>query len=53
MSGGLTPSQTVGPFLGMGLPWPDGPSVVAEGTPGAITISGRLSIGPATRSRTG
>ena len=47
MSGGLglTPSQTVGPFLGMGLPWPDGPEVVAEGTPGAITISGRLTDG--------
>ena len=43
MTGGLTPSQTVGPFLGMGLPWPDGPFVVAEGTPGAITISGTLS----------
>jgi protocatechuate 3,4-dioxygenase, alpha subunit len=42
---GLTPSQTVGPFLGMGLPWPDGPDVVAEGTPGAITISGRLTDG--------
>jgi len=42
---GLTPSQTVGPFLGIGLPWPDGPDVVAEGTPGAITISGRLTDG--------
>jgi protocatechuate 3,4-dioxygenase, alpha subunit len=38
----LTPSQTVGPFLGVGLPWPDGPFVVPEGTPGAITISGRV-----------
>jgi len=45
VSSGLTPSQTVGPFLGMGLPWPDGPYVVAEGTPGAITISGRLFDG--------
>ena len=33
----LTPSQTVGPFLAIGLPWPDGPSVVPEDTPGAIT----------------
>ena len=45
MTGGLTPSQTVGPYLGIGLPWPDGPYVVAEGTPGAITIRGRLFDG--------
>jgi protocatechuate 3,4-dioxygenase alpha subunit len=42
---GLTPSQTVGPYLGIGLPWPDGPYVVAEGTPSAITITGRLIDG--------
>jgi protocatechuate 3,4-dioxygenase alpha subunit len=36
----LTPSQTVGPFLALGLPWADGPFVVSEGTPGAITITG-------------
>ena len=36
----LTPSQTVGPFLEIGLPWPDGPFVVPEDTPGAITITG-------------
>jgi protocatechuate 3,4-dioxygenase, alpha subunit len=36
----LTPSQTIGPFLAIGLPWPDGPFVVPEGTPGAITIGG-------------
>ncbi len=29
-----TPSQTVGPFLAIGLPWPDGPDVVPAGTPG-------------------
>ena len=40
MSLPLTPSQTIGPFLAIGLPWPDGPFVVPEGTPGAITISG-------------
>jgi protocatechuate 3,4-dioxygenase, alpha subunit len=45
VTGGLTPSQTVGPFLGMGLPWPDGPTVVAEDTPGAITITGTLTDG--------
>jgi protocatechuate 3,4-dioxygenase alpha subunit len=41
----LTPSQTVGPFFAMRLPWPDGPFVVPEGTPGAITIMGRLYDG--------
>lgn len=41
----LTPSQTVGPFLAIGLPWPDGPDVVPDGTPGAITITGRLLDG--------
>ena len=41
----LTPSQTVGPFLAIGLPWPDGPYVVPDGTPGAITISGRVLDG--------
>jgi len=35
----------VGPFLGIGLPWPDGPFVVPEGTPGAITITGRVLDG--------
>jgi protocatechuate 3,4-dioxygenase alpha subunit len=42
---GLTPSQTIGPFLAIGLPWPDGPEVVPAGTEGAITISGRVLDG--------
>ncbi len=42
---GLTPSQTVGPFLAIGLPWPDGPEAVPPGTPGAIVISGRVLDG--------
>ena len=42
---GLTPSQTVGPFLAIGLPWADGPQVVPVGTPGAIVISGRVLDG--------
>jgi protocatechuate 3,4-dioxygenase alpha subunit len=42
---GLTPSQTVGPFLHIGLPWPDGPDVVPDGTPGAIVIAGRIVDG--------
>ena len=41
----LTPSQTVGPFLAIGLPWPDGPFVVPEGSPGAISIGGRVLDG--------
>ena len=41
----LTPSQTVGPYFAMRLPWEQGPYVVPEGTPGAITIFGRLYDG--------
>jgi protocatechuate 3,4-dioxygenase alpha subunit len=40
-----TPSQTVGPYLGIGLPWPDGSDVAPEGTPGRIRIYGRLFDG--------
>jgi len=40
-----TPSQTVGPFLAIGLTWPCGRFVVPEGTPGMITISGILFDG--------
>lgn len=36
---GQTPSQTVGPYVHIGLPWPDGPDAVAAGTDGAIDIS--------------
>jgi len=42
---GLTPSQTVGPFLHLGLPWADGPYVVPEGTPGAVWIRGTVVDG--------
>ena len=45
---GITPAQTVGPFFAMRLPWPDGPFVVPEGTPGAITIVGRMYDGAGT-----
>lgn len=41
----LTPAQTVGPFLSLGLAWPDGPCVVDPATPGAIRIGGRLLDG--------
>ncbi|MHA6796304.1 protocatechuate 3,4-dioxygenase subunit alpha [Pseudonocardia bannensis] len=42
---GLTPSQTVGPFLSIGLDWADGPDVVPAGTPGEIRIGGVLYDG--------
>jgi protocatechuate 3,4-dioxygenase, alpha subunit len=45
VSPGITPSQTVGPFLAIGLPWPDGPFVVPPDTPGAIVIEGRVFDG--------
>jgi protocatechuate 3,4-dioxygenase alpha subunit len=37
-----TPSQTVGPFLSIALPWDDGPDLVASG---GITITGTLTDG--------
>jgi protocatechuate 3,4-dioxygenase alpha subunit len=42
---GPTPSQTVGPYFAIGLPWPDGPLAVPEGTPAAIKISGMVYDG--------
>ena len=35
-----TPSQTVGPYFAIGLPWAEGPLAVPEDTPGAIRITG-------------
>jgi protocatechuate 3,4-dioxygenase, alpha subunit len=49
MSEPLTPSQTVGPYFSMRLPWTDGPYVVPAGTPGALTIYGRLYDGAGDR----
>lgn len=40
-----TPSQTVGPYFGMALPWPDGPNVVDDGREGALWIRGRVTDG--------
>lgn len=40
-----TPSQTVGPFFTIGLPWDHGPHAVSPGSPGAIAISGVLFDG--------
>jgi protocatechuate 3,4-dioxygenase alpha subunit len=40
-----TPSQTVGPYFAIGLPWPEGPHAVPDGTPGAIRITGMVYDG--------
>jgi protocatechuate 3,4-dioxygenase, alpha subunit len=40
-----TPSQTVGPYFAIGLPWPEGPHAIRDGTPGAITIAGTVYDG--------
>jgi protocatechuate 3,4-dioxygenase alpha subunit len=45
VTAGITPSQTIGPFLAIGLPWPDGPSVVPPGTRGTIEITGKVFDG--------
>jgi protocatechuate 3,4-dioxygenase alpha subunit len=42
---GLTPSQTVGPFLSIGLTWADGSAVVPADTEGAIEVFGFLYDG--------
>ena len=39
------PSQTVGPYFAIGLPWEAGPLVVPAGTPGAIRITGSVLDG--------
>jgi protocatechuate 3,4-dioxygenase alpha subunit len=38
----ITPSQTVGPYFAIGLPWPDGPHVVPDGD---LWIRGRILDG--------
>lgn len=40
-----TPSQTVGPYLHIGLPWPDGPFAAAEGSPDGVWIRGTVYDG--------
>jgi protocatechuate 3,4-dioxygenase alpha subunit len=42
---GLSPSATVGPYLAIGLSWPDGIWAAAEGTEGGVWIRGRLFDG--------
>ena len=40
-----SPSQTIGPYLSLGMPWADGPFVVPQGTPDSIWIRGRGTDG--------
>jgi protocatechuate 3,4-dioxygenase alpha subunit len=40
-----TPSQTVGPFFAVALPWPDGPFVVDRRREGAFWIRGTVTDG--------
>lgn len=42
---GLTPSATVGPYLAIGLTWPDGAWAADEGTAGGVWIRGRVVDG--------
>jgi protocatechuate 3,4-dioxygenase alpha subunit len=36
---GITPSQTVGPYVHIGLTWDDGEKMVPEDTPGAVDVT--------------
>src|SRR5439155_4765747 len=42
---GPTPSQTVGPFFGFALPFEADAETVGTGTPGALSLAGRLLDG--------
>jgi hypothetical protein len=52
---GITPSQTVGPFLAIGLPWPDGPAPRVPRWPDSVDSEGPLlgSMGPTRSARCG
>lgn len=41
----VTPSQTVGPYFAIGVPFEGGHLIVPEGTPGAIRITGTVYDG--------
>ena len=43
-----TPSQTVGPYFAIGLPWDVGPEAATPETPGAIRIRGTVYDGEGT-----
>ena len=48
----ITPAQTVGPYFSIGLPWPDGPDVVPDGTEARSGCAGACSTASASRSPT-
>jgi protocatechuate 3,4-dioxygenase alpha subunit len=41
----VTPSQTVGPYFAIGVPFTDGHLIVPDGTPGQIRITGQIYDG--------
>jgi protocatechuate 3,4-dioxygenase alpha subunit len=41
----VTPSQTVGPYFAIGVPFPGGPLIVPAGSPGAIRLTGTIYDG--------
>jgi protocatechuate 3,4-dioxygenase alpha subunit len=41
----VTPGQTVGPYLHMGMPYPGGPELVPPGRPGAVRLTGLVLDG--------
>ncbi len=45
MSGPLTPSQTVGPFFGVGLPFEKGEQIAAPGSAGLLRLEGQVLDG--------
>ncbi len=45
MTAALTPSQTVGPFFGIGLPFERGSEVVAPGSADAVRVEGQVIDG--------
>ena len=45
MSGPLTPSQTVGPFFGVGLPFENGEQLAPPGSSGVMRIEGQVLDG--------
>jgi protocatechuate 3,4-dioxygenase, alpha subunit len=40
-----TPGQTVGPFLGLGLPYPDDSNLISDGHPQAVRLHGTVYDG--------
>ena len=45
IGGALTPSQTVGPFFGVGLPFEKGEQIVEPGSAGVIRLEGQVLDG--------